>query len=126
MSINELPVEVLALIFKNIDLMALTINCTKVSQKWRETIAFLVILPILKKTNMGLAYKFMENGWSYKDPDLVLQIFDTQENLKKVQEQIMLRRIAYGTYTIRDKNQFYLSTQNMSHISLLEPLQTGF
>ena len=41
MSINELPVEVLALIFKNIDLMALTINCTKVSQKWRETIAFL-------------------------------------------------------------------------------------
>ena len=40
----------------------------------------------------------------YKDPDLVLQIFDTQENLKKVQEQIMLRRIAYGTYTIRDKN----------------------
>ena len=104
MSINDIPVEILALIFKKIDVMSLTINCTKVSQKWRETIAFLVILPILKKTNMGLAYKFMENGWSYKDPDLVLQIFDTQENLKKVQEQIMLRRIAYGTYTIRDKN----------------------
>ena len=67
-------------------------------------IAFLVILPILMKRDMGLAYKFMENSWSYKNPDLVLQIFDRQENLKKVQEQIMLRRIAYGTYTIRDKN----------------------
>ena len=53
-------------------------------------IAFLVILPILMKRDMGLAYKFMENSWSYKDPDLVLQIFDRQENLKKVQEQILI------------------------------------
>ena len=80
--------------------MTLTINCTKVSRKWREMIAFLVILPILMKRDMGLAYKFMENSWSYKDPDLVLQIFDRQENLKKVQEQMMFnfRRIAIGTY----------------------------
>ena len=86
--------------------MTLTINCTKVSRKWREMIAFLVILPILMKRDMGLAYKFVENSWSYKDPDLVLQIFDRQENLKKVQEQMMFnfRRIAIGTYTIRDKN----------------------
>ena len=88
MSINELPVEVLALIFKNIDLMALTINCTKVSQKWRETIAFLVILPILKKTNMGLAYKFMENGWSYKDPDLVCKYLTLKKTSKKFKSKL--------------------------------------
>ena len=91
--------------------MTLTINCTKVSRKWREMIAFLVILPILMKRDMGLAYKFMENSWSYKDPDLVLQIFDRQENLKKVQEQMMFnfRRIAIGTYTIRDKKSEFHS-----------------
>ena len=50
----------------------------------------------------------MENGWSFEDPDLLLNIFHYQEKLLTVNEQIMRRasglRIAYGTYGIRDDN----------------------
>ena len=73
------------------DLKDLTNICVKVSQKWMNIIAFMIIHPILKKRNRGLAQKFEENGWSCDDANFILVLFENQEKLSKVHDQMMMK-----------------------------------
>ena len=73
------------------DLKDLTNICVKVSQKWMNIIAFMIIHPILKKRNRGLAQKFEENGWSCDDANFILALLENQEKLSKVHDQMMMK-----------------------------------
>ena len=91
MSINDIPEEVLSMIFKMMDLKDLTNIFVKVSKKWMNIIAFMIIHPILKTRNRGLAQKFEENGWSCDDANFILVLFENQEKLSKVHDQMMMK-----------------------------------
>lgn len=67
------------------------LNCTKVSQKWRDIIAFLIIQPKLKRRNRGLDHRFLDNDWSWDDANLIFSILENQEKLSKVHGQMMMK-----------------------------------
>ena len=54
-------------------------------------IAFMIIHPILKTRNRGLAQKFEENGWSCDDANFILALLENQEKLSKVHDQMMMK-----------------------------------
>ena len=58
------------------------LNCTKVSQKWRDIIAFLIIQPKLKRRNRGLDHRFLDNDWSWVYL-AILCIFDLSRKSEK-------------------------------------------
>ena len=123
MSINDIPEEVLSMIFKMMDLKDLTNIFVKVSKKWMNIIAFMIIHPILKTRNRGLAQKFEENGWSCDDANFILVLFENQEKLSKVHDQMMMKASGPLDWTMSSLPSRSRSTQRQWFAKVLLLLQ---
>ena len=92
---DKVPTEIWLLIYQCMDLHDLTENFSQVCSKWRQDIAFFVVLPILKnvsKRNPGLDAKFLEIGcmWNCENPNIIWSMFQAFTKWHKCLEDIRL------------------------------------
>ena len=73
--IDDLPIEMILEIFKNLTLQEIVFTCSKTSTKWRETCAVFILRPKLLKlarVNGKFRRENEEDGWTEECEDIDL------------------------------------------------------
>ena len=83
--INDLPIEMIVMIFENLTLHELVVNCGNTCIQWREIIAqFILRSRILRLANVNGNFKrdIEKDGWSQEEAnqsELILTLYNKYE-----------------------------------------------